>query len=286
MREMAASKQKQIAVRTRWEVIVLVIAAAFSLAFLFDHCLFGDRISTWLGSDLFKIVAQFLFVTLLGGIVFVLLKTLSEEAQKREARQAAKRDLAKETDGLYRSVKHVKRMLRTQMRLERDVIRIPKGEFEERMEELDKLQISIEQVVVAVSGRTDLMSDEVRERIYRAVRYAARYLHDVVQEFEQEKEDEHGTAKLDDEFYVIDENCVMLRDFLTRVEVPSKVALELGKMKDREDDESWDGERWKAFATISDLRGKTSDDKRTRYRVVAQECFAMAVRELVRSATP
>ena len=57
-------------------------------------------------------------------------------------------------------------------------------------------------------------------------------------------------------------------------------------MKDREDDESWDGERWKAFATISDLRGKTSDDKRTRYRVVAQECFAMAVRELVRSATP
>lgn len=195
-----------------------------------------------------------------------------------------------------RSVKHVKRMLRIQMRLEGDVIRIPKEDFEKRMEELDKLQISIEQAVVAVRGRTDLMSDEVRERIYGAVRYAARYLHDVVQEFEQEKEDKHGTVKLDGESYVIDRGCVMLRDFLTRVEVPSDVAPELDKMKRREDDENWDGERWKAFCVINDLRRKAranasnaaeaSGDKRTRYRVVAQECFAMAVRELVRRVTP
>jgi hypothetical protein len=286
-------RQKRIAGRTPWELIALGISAVLSLVVLCDHSVFSDRIGTWLGSDLFKIVAQFLFITMLGGIVFVLLKTLSEEVQKREARQAAKRDLAKETDGLYRSVKHIKRMLRMHMRLEGDVIRIPKNDFEKRMEELDKLQISIEQGVVAIRGRTDLMSDEVRERIYGAVRYAARYLHDVVQEFEQDKGDEHGTVKLDGESYIVDRGCVMLQDFLTRVEVPPNVASMFNKMRRREDDqESRDGERWEAFRAINDrtranvLNAAEASGERTRYRVVAQECFSMAVSELVRSATP
>jgi hypothetical protein len=37
-----------------------------------------------------------------------------------------------------------------------------------------------------VKARSDLVSVEVLNRIYKAVRYAARYIHDVLEEYEQE----------------------------------------------------------------------------------------------------
>jgi hypothetical protein len=254
--------------------IVVGVSSVASVAILIDHHELGDFICRWLGSDLFKIVAQYLFVTMLGGIVFFLLKMLGEEAGKRELRQAAKRDLAKETDGLYRAVKHVKRMLRTQMRVDGNEIRIPKEKFDKQIEELDKLQISIEQAAEAVKARSDLVSVEVLNRIYKAVRYAARYIHDVLEEYEQGRKPEQGKVRIDGEFCVIGENCNMMQDFLLGVPLSPKVKAQLKIIEGRENELE---PRWQAFLTI--------EEQTPRYRVVAQECFAMAVRELVNSAT-
>jgi hypothetical protein len=66
----------------------------------------------------------------------------------------------------------------------------------------------------------------------------------------------------------------MMQDFLLGVPLSPKVKAQLKIIEGRENELE---PRWQAFLTI--------EEQTPRYRVVAQECFAMAVRELVNSAT-
>src|ERR1700689_1600227 len=69
-----------------------------------------------------------------------------ERTNRREARRTAIRNILREGDGLYRSFKHVKRMLRSREKKTGDG-RIIVGEafFEKHIEELSRIQLALEQ---------------------------------------------------------------------------------------------------------------------------------------------
>jgi hypothetical protein len=67
-------------------------------------------------SGIGTVLLQFLLVTVVGGILTFLFQILRDRASRHEAVQAAKRELIKQVDELYRSSKQVKRMIRSRLR--------------------------------------------------------------------------------------------------------------------------------------------------------------------------
>ncbi|AJP71915.1 hypothetical protein TS85_09135 [Sphingomonas hengshuiensis] len=149
------------------------------------------------------------------------------------------------------------------------------------MEALLNAQIAAEEVRDRISVRDDLIKPEQIHRVRRALRYGARYFHDVYQDYER------CLVIRRDDTYSIGPSCGNLINFLTAKGTPTDledtVALELEQqffvLKNDDRDLV---QRHNALARIEELRGK--DPERRRYRVVATECFALAADEL-RSAT-
>src|SRR5271163_1636426 len=111
------------------------------------------------------ILLQFFLVTIVGGFLTFLFQILRDRASKYESVRAAKRELIKEIDDLYRSSKQVKRMIRSRMREDSDQTFVKSGFFENQMEALSKVQLSLEQGRQIIRVRNDFFNNEKQNRI-------------------------------------------------------------------------------------------------------------------------
>ena len=155
-----------------------------------------------------KILLQFFLVIVIGRFLTFLLQMFRDGASKRETVRQAKLEIIKQVDELYRSSKQIKRMIRSRMREMAGETLIKAGFFENQMDALSKLQLSLEQSRQTIRARTDFFDDQRRKRILDELRYTEAYLHDVIEEFEK------GCIMFDNANYKITDNCIMLRDFL------------------------------------------------------------------------
>jgi hypothetical protein len=271
-------------------IVILLVALVLSTILLIDNTFFNERIKNFVGDEAFKAVLQFSFVTMLGGALFVYLNIVKDEEVNRELRNkdeevsrelrnSDKGDLAKEIDKLYRSTKHIKRTLRSRSVKDGNVMYISEEFFEKNLDELDKIQIAIEQNREIIKVRIDLFDDAKRKRLVSALNYAARYLHDVFQDFEKNR------VSFNDGRYIISDQSRNIQDFLSSKplpnelpndrEIPKEISYYLTFMKN---DDISNVEKWAAFDEILRIRKSSNDGKR--YKAVAEECFSLAATEL------
>jgi len=156
-------------------------------------------------ADTGRILLQFFLVTIVGGFLTYLFQLSRDYTSKREAVRAAKLQLITEIDELYRSSKQVKRMIRSRMRGESDERSIKSGFFENQMDALSRIQLSLEQSCQTIRAISDLFGQPRQKRILYELRYTESYLHDVVEEFEKR------CVLLSDGSYKLTQNCPMLK---------------------------------------------------------------------------
>jgi heme-degrading monooxygenase HmoA len=87
------------------------------------------------------------------------------------------------------------------------------------MDELLAAQITLEEVEDNIQTSSGLFETEQFKRISAALHYAARYLHDVFEDFEK------GRVEREEDSYVIVETCKNLRDFASWLGRPRKAAV-------------------------------------------------------------
>jgi hypothetical protein len=198
------------------------------------------------------------------------------------ARSAAKAQLIRDTiaqlDQLYRSSKQIKRLLRSKItEIESNYV-FEKQFFDLQMEELSNVQIGLEQCWQIIKTRTDVFYKDRRRRIRRELSYSERYLCDVVQEFEKRL-----ITRIDDDI-IVNERCVMIRDFLGPSVVPSSLNDDFTKMCEESDLKA----RFNAFERLksSQQADEPNSGKNTsrRYKAISNEAMRLALREM-REAT-
>ncbi len=193
--------------------IILVAVVAFALAtpLMLDKSVFHGNIQKLLGEDPFKQLLQFLMVTVLGGLLFFVLSTRKEQLARRDARVVKLQALDDKLGEAYRQIKSSKRRLRSRLdRTNRERPRITKSEFEECMDQLLAAQIAIEEVQDVIATRRDLIDPMVMRRIDNTLRYVARYLHDVFEDFEK------GRIVREADSYFLTDAAQNLKDFLLK----------------------------------------------------------------------
>lgn len=165
---------------------LVVLAALFATALALDLPVFHLAVSKWFGLEVYKLLLQFLLVTVMGGGIFAWVTARRDEQLRTEAKISQLQALDGELGDAYRAVKRVKRNLRARLRRKDDgSAEIDSTAFEAGMEELLDAQIATEEVREHLSVRSDLMDQKTRERLAAALRYAARYLHDVYEDHER-----------------------------------------------------------------------------------------------------
>ena len=143
-----------------------------------------------------------------------------DAAERKRGEREAIRDLIARLDEAFRTQKHIKRQLRSRnagalssvpaasastpgdkpgkLVKPRDYL-IPMGFFVERMDELSRLQLTLEEVRQIIRSRVDLFSEDQIERLMRLIAYAEKYLHGVIDEYEEcGLRDEEGDCLIDD----------------------------------------------------------------------------------------
>lgn len=197
---------------SRYIIVVAVVALAFAAPLVLDKIAFDGKIrDNLLGEDAFKQVLQFLMVTVLGGLLFFGLNARKEKQARRDARLVKLQALDDKLGEAYRQIKSSKRRLRSRLdRTNREVPRIAKSEFEECMDQLLATQIAIEEVQDVIATRRDLIDQVVMKRIDKSLRYVARYLHDVFEDFEKAR------IMREPDSYVLTDDAQNLRDFLLK----------------------------------------------------------------------
>ena len=142
--------------------------------------------------EAYKLILQFLLVTVLGGLLLAFLNTRREDDQRVAARLLALQEFIVALGDAYRKLKVVKRRMRSQLLIDDadpdGVVRLPlrlrEESFEAAMDELLAAQIAAEEVRDRIGVRSDLLPDITIQRIRSALRYSARYFHDVYQDYE------------------------------------------------------------------------------------------------------
>ena len=150
----------------------------------------------WMDLETYKILLQFVLVTLLGGLVFLLLaeeKARNEAADKqrtaeraaRDAKVAALQALDRDLDKAYRALKAVKRGMRARLLLrDKPEWEMSEADFTAWMDKLLSAQLDLERVRESIANRHDLLDAEPLGRIHAALRYASRYYHYVFEDYE------------------------------------------------------------------------------------------------------
>ncbi|MBB3695167.1 hypothetical protein [Sphingomonas sp. BK580] len=268
-------------------------ALAIATAVLAGMLLSGDKN---MQLEALKVVMQFLLVTVIGGIMLALLQRQRDaDARRLEASREKERYRNGVAEGLqalfdevgdaYRALKVVKRKLRSQLLLDgrnsdgsaAPPYRIRSAVFEASMDELLRAQVAAEDVRHRLSVRTDLLDLKGIEKARMALRYGARYFHDVYQDFER------CAVVRDGEYYVVTDACRNLSDFLTSRSLPSdlpeesRARLQACILKLRTSNDL--AERHATLLEIEELRRLDLPFKR-RYRAVATEAFGLAGAEL------
>ena len=251
-----------------------------------------------------KTLLQFFLITGLGGMLVAALgqlrdkenrqaqdrkdadnKRLQEQKDndaRRMSRISALQSLDRELDVAYRSIKVVKRSMRTRIVCKersssgRPIFpyKIPAGAFEENAFSLLKSQITLEDIRAHIWIRTDLFSEEAIGLITKSLEYAARCYHDVFEDFER------GRIRREDEYYIIDEACPHMELFLSGKKFPGSLD-ESGKILVAEqydifiDEKRLISERFDALKVID---GFSSDSGSVHFRSprISNGCFDIA----------
>jgi hypothetical protein len=244
--------------------VTLVFAGGVSILLLIDKPAFHNTISNYLSPDTFKTLLQFVLVTLGGGIVFLYLNIVKEEDEKRVADDALKRDLIKDLDKLYRETKHIRWTLKAYC-IERPdtAIVVDRKLFEDKLDKLADVQISVEHAREQLEYSDHLFSSEECDKLSSAINYAARFLRGVYRDFQTHK------TIIEDNLLVIPQTCANLYDFLSPFTIPDPINTEFTRMRNKKTNME---ERWTAFDTVR-KSGR-------RYKIVAEECFKLAASQI------
>ena len=211
------------------------------------------------------------------------------------ARRAALQELIRQIGDAHRRLKVVKRQMRAAIAREepdprgppRRPYAIPAAAFERSMQSLLEAQIASEEVRDRIGISIDLLGPEEICRIRMALRYGARYFHDVYEDYE------HGRIKRVDDRFLITEACNNVHNFLFGQEpppdLPAAYRQKLIDLFTTMHEENRDlAQRYAALKEIEDLRqedcpGTKEGPHRRRYRLVATESYALAADELRRA---
>lgn len=264
----------------QWLWFGIIIAGAFSALFLADNDLLNGRIEDAFGTEPFKLVLQFLLITVAGGLLVALIGARKEEDARRQARIEAIQTLDRELSEAYRLIKQSRRRLRSRCD---EKMGSKKDGFESCMDELLAAQISLEQVEDNIEIRQLLIGDERYARVAPALHYAARYLHDVFEDFEKGKV---GRAA---DGYEIGSSCINLKDF---IEGSKETPYFKGKVSDLYDQYKKRGESLKRRQAILEeivslyeerkcqYKERKCQEQGYRYQKIAFECIRSVAREL------
>jgi hypothetical protein len=214
---------------------------------------------------------QLIIVTGVGVALTSWLGWLREKTNRREARRTAIRNILREVDGLYRSVKHVKRMLRSREKKSGDG-RIIVGEsfFEKHMEELSRVQLALEQSKQIIRTRSSLFGVDRQRRILDELSYAEKYVDAIVSEFERQQ-----VIRRDDSYFISDQ-CVYLNDYLDTRRYPPEVEVALKNLEADEGKTRSTIAEYKLFLKIERSLG----DRKAKTKSVAYQCMRLSLHEM------
>jgi hypothetical protein len=247
---------------------VIVLATVLALALLTDQS-YDHWVTYYIGNKPFELILQFLLITVIGGAVYTLLTVLKEEQTIQQLKVSAVQDFERELREIYRSIKQAKRRLRSRLRRRDSSWCATAGDFRESMNEL--LETQVEALKDDLNELADLIDRERTSRLKKLLKYGARYLHDVYEDFEK------GRTRGDGEVCLIDDQCVGLLGFIAMAddddadeeEPPSEADDATARM---EDSGSPLEDRFDAFSEVR--------KQRPRQPQIAYACFRLASIEL------
>jgi hypothetical protein len=248
---------------------LVIVAALLAAALALDRPVFQLSLSKWFGVEVYKLLLQFLLVTVMGGGIFAWVTARRDEQLKAEAKITQLQALDGELGDAYRAVKRVKRNMRAKLRRKDDgSAEIDTTAFEIGMDELLDAQIATEEVREHLAIRSDLIDRATRDRMAAALRYAARYLHDVYEDHER------GRLRRARGRVFLDPSAPALADFLLKDGSPDTLKAVRNSLRG-------EGPLGPRFAMISEIETslQTTDQPR-RYAAIMTESFQLCVRAL------
>jgi hypothetical protein len=216
-----------------------------------------------------ELLPNFILITVAGGIFTFCLSLLRDRKVRKDAALSALRDLMKQVDDLYRSMKQIRRTIRSRQKEVTDGRNIDTAFFEARIDELSNTQLKLEQARNAVRIRLDLFNGDRRTRILKEISYSEKYLHDVVEDVEKGR-----VTSANGVSHISKTSCVMLTDFLSERWMPDAIKNDFAGMDDVESSE----ERYKAFQRIVSQEKLISGQ--LKHKSISDECLLLAMREM------
>ncbi|OWO89153.1 hypothetical protein B5E41_30705, partial [Rhizobium esperanzae] len=203
----------------------------------------------------------------LGGALSAFVMARKEEEARRDMRIANLQALDAKLAETHRQMKSSKRRLRS--RLDRKDPKRPtiaKSDFEECMDQLLAAQIAVEEVQDLIATRRDLINKSDMSLIDQALHYAARYLHDVFEDYEK------GKVTREADRFLLDEVAARnLYDFLVSSPEPELITTQRDIIKDKGRSNE---DRHRALGIV--------EQHKPRYGKVALECMRLASSTLKR----
>jgi hypothetical protein len=220
---------------------LLLIAIAFG-GLALTLIVARNQAEAMVGIEVYKLLLQFFLITAGGGGVLAIISNARDESSRRQERAASIREMHRELDTAYRALKKTKRRLRahcgsssTESRPPDGDVggpaahRIPRAVFERAMDDLLEAQLALETICDHIGQRNDILYPDRLLRMKEPLHYAARYFHDVHEDFEK------GRVRLEAGHYVL-RDAANLNDYLrsSREEPAGRPALvkkKLGELK-------------------------------------------------------
>jgi hypothetical protein len=215
-----------------------------------------------------EILLNFSLITIVGSMFTFGLSQLRDAKVRNEFALSSIRDIIKQIDDLYRSVKQTKRMIRSRLKEDAKGYLVEADFFATRMDELSNTQLKLEQIRYLVRTRVDFFDAERRKRILMEIEYSEKYLHDVVGEFEKRR------VCWNEGFCCITPSCEMLADFLSLRPTSEEIEGALRILDDAETSQ----ERFEAFRAIVKEMGRI--DNFRRHKPISDKCMLLAMREM------
>jgi len=148
------------------------------------------------------------------------------------------------------------------------------------MDELSKIQLSLEQIRQLVRARIDLFPQDRRRRIIQEIGYAESFFESVVEEFES------GCVTMSDTVYRI-ADCIMLKDFLELSRLHASVVVDFdvqdfNTMRNAATIEERHSalQRMVYAARVAAKEAGPSYRRYRRHKAIADECVRLALREM------
>ncbi|WP_270935198.1 hypothetical protein [Falsiroseomonas oryzae] len=265
--------------RKRLSWLLASFGAVLGTLLVLDRLVSGGAVERGLGPEAYKALLQLSLASVLGSAIALYVSILKDdeaqrqadakEAQARkDAESDARRLISRELDQLYRDTKAIKRTMRSRSVRRGAAYEIPRKFFEASMDRLTERQIALELLREGLDERSSGIAPAEAARLRPLLHYAARYYHDVFEDFEQGRVPQQADA------YVVGPDCTNLYGFLWSDGVPKGLEADIARFLDTGLPRA---ERDVAFARILAAR-RGPDDRR--FRKVAEGCIAESVAQM------